>query len=130
MNLLAIDYGLKHIGLAIANHSPLAEPLPGFENKSPSHTIKTISRLIDQHHIDQMVIGHPHGKMRPIIENFILQLHSSISIPIELWEEAFTTRQAITQARQAGKSSVKIKAKEHSLAAAVILQDYLDNNQK
>lgn len=129
MNLLALDYGLRHLGLAIAGDSLLAEPLPGFINKSEEHTIKILLHLLDHHHIDKLIIGLPSGKLKPTIEDFANQFQQLTSVPIEFWPESHTTKQAVSQSRQAGKSSVKIKAKEHSLAAAVILQDYLDSNQ-
>ena len=127
MNLLAIDYGLANIGLAISTDSLLAQPLHGFKSKSLKHTISTVSRLIHTHHIDRVILGRPTGKLKTAIEHFGQQLLTATSLPIEYVDEEYTTNEAIFNARQAGKKKAKIKTQEHSLAAAVILQSYLDS---
>ncbi len=127
MNLLAIDYGLRHIGLAISTDAHLAQPLPGFQSKNTQHTINTIARLIQTHDIHQIILGRPTGKIKIAVEQFGHLLQTTLNLPIEFWDEEYTTNEAVFKARQSGKKKAKIKQQEHSLAAAVILQSYLDS---
>ena len=130
MNYLAIDYGLKNIGLAISVDSPLAEPLSTLQPKSHQHALETVIRIINLHQINQIIIGLPTGKVKPSVEKFIAKIQSITQLPITLVDEQHTSKQAQSISRQAGKTPSKIKQQEHQIAAAVILQTFLDQTEK
>ena len=129
MNYLGIDYGLKNVGLSISSDSPLAEPLDTIKNKSLEQLVATIVRLLDENSIDKVVIGLPEGKIKSKVEEFRDYLQTVINAEIILWNEDYSTKQAQFQARQARKTVGKIKSKEHSWAATVILQNYLEKDK-
>lgn len=110
MNYLGLDYGLSHIGVAIAT-SPLAEPLTTIDTK---HSIQLIKDLIKKHSVDEIVIGDaPPDYLK------------DIGIPVHIVDETLTSHDAreslfhTTQKRR--------QLNEHSVAAALILQSFLDS---
>lgn len=128
MNVLAIDYGLSHVGIALAVDSSLAEPLATLKKKNDEQMISELSRLIDNHHIDLVVMGLPKGKLVEVIKVFAMRLKEVCKISVVFIDEDFTSKQAQFHARQAGKKRSKIKHIEHQWAATIILQNYLDQN--
>ncbi len=127
MNYLSIDYGLHHIGLAIALDTPLAEPLSTFQPQSSQHALDTLIRIIEQYHINHLIVGLPSGEVKPAVEQFGQKLQTVTQLPVTFVDESHTSKQAQFLGRQAGKNKLKIKQQEHQLAAAVILQTYLDS---
>lgn len=128
MNILAIDYGLRKVGVALSMDSPLAEPLDTLKRKSDGELIKSICLLIDRHEIDLVIVGLPRGPMKDKIIKFADELGKTDNLHVKLWSEELTTQQVQFQSRQVGKSRVKLEQKEHEWAAANILQSYLDEN--
>ena len=70
MNYLGLDYGLRHIGVAMAT-GPLAEPLVTLPTKSAPALIR---QLVDRHSISTIVIGRPYKVLKLEFEKFINSL--------------------------------------------------------
>lgn len=118
MNVLAIDYGQKRIGLALAD-SELKIPLPfGVVQK------QVLVDLIRKENIDKIVVGLPLGldnkenANTQRVREFVEELKKQIKTPIEFIDERFSTAQGL---KMGGTVSADEKA------AMVILQTYLDN---
>lgn len=128
MNLLGVDFGLKHVGIALSYGTPLAEPLTTVKFKSMDSLVETLGVLIDKHKVDRVVIGIPEGEIADEGAKLAELLKSGLEIDVVLFNENYSSKQAQFQARQAGKKKGKIKKKEHEWSAGVILQNYLDSN--
>ena len=104
--ILGIDYGPKNIGLAISEGF-IAEPL------KVVHSLEEIKKVITELNIEKIIVGISEGKSRELAEKFGNELQSVVGLPVEFVDETLTTHEA--------------GDKEHSKAAAIILQRYLDN---
>lgn len=116
MNYLGIDWGEKHIGVALAT-GPLAEPLTTLTTKN---ALQKIKQLIYKHKVDEIVVGVSNASMHNTVE-FVRQL----GIPVHLVDETLSSHDA----RQALMHTTQKKRRltEHSVSAAIILQSWLDN---
>ncbi|MBI4999363.1 Holliday junction resolvase RuvX [Candidatus Gottesmanbacteria bacterium] len=123
MKILGIDYGEKKIGLAISE-GKLAEPLGVFSIK---YLVLSIKRICQKEKIEKIVIGISEGKMAEKTRNFAKELKQITGLSVEFWNETLTTQQAVKKMIEAGKAKRRRKLDEHAIAAALILQDYLDN---
>ncbi len=123
--VLAIDYGIKRVGLAVAE-TPLAEPLMVLENTSEAELLKQLKTVFEQHHVQTIVVGLSEGEMAERTQQFIATLRSMTSVPILTWDETLTTHQAHHKLRQRGQAGPHRPVVDH-LAAAELLQDFLDS---
>lgn len=126
--ILAIDYGDKRIGLAIA-HPDLGVALPFgiIENKGRKKIIDCILEICRKEDVVQIVVGFPWGlggtktEQTEKTEKFIKILEKETAIPVIKQSEIFTSRQARGIFKNA---SIKKKRIDES-AAILILEDYL-----
>lgn len=123
MNYLAIDYGLSKIGLAIS-HGSLSQPYQVIPEKS---CLKFIPRILEQEKIDKIIIGISEGKSKEITEKFAGKLSKITTIPVIFIDETLSTYDAKKKMIEAGKSQKFRREKEDAVAAALILQSYLDS---
>lgn len=125
MKILAIDYGLKWIGLAISDSErKLAFPYKTLENKRIIFSI--LNEIVKKEEIYKIVVGLPLNKqMKPTrqtaeTENWTEELIKKVEVPIDFENEIFTS-----------KAADKLGAKnQHAAAAAIFLQSYLDRMSK
>lgn len=112
--ILGIDYGLKNIGLAISEGT-LAEPY------STVYSVREIKNIAAKLGITKVVVGISEGKSKDRAIGFGKKLKNMLGLPIEFVDETLTSHEAgLPAGRQGGKN--------HSKAAAIILQRYLDEN--
>jgi putative transcription antitermination factor YqgF len=120
MNYLGLDYGQKHLGIALAA-GPLAEPLATI---STTKALRILPRLIDSHQIKTIIIGLPEGRVQSDLRLFIHNL-KILGCPVISFPETLSTWDAIQSLFH--KTKNKRKLKEHAAAAAIILQSWLDS---
>lgn len=126
MKILGIDYGLKKIGLSLAETS-LAEPYNVIKYSSKSKLFSVIKNIIDKEKIGKVVIGISEGKMAKKTLDFGEDLKKQVDIDIDYIDETLTTKEANDLAIQAGKKRKKRREFEDAYSATLILQRYLDN---
>lgn len=123
MKYLGIDYGEAKIGLAISE-GEIAKPL---EVCSIQYAVYSIKNICQREKIEKIVVGISEGKMAEKTRKFGEELQRVTGLPVEYWDETLTSQEAVKKMIEAGKPQMKKKSSEHSIAAALILQDYLDN---
>lgn len=133
--IIAIDYGRKHIGLAVADTDiRIASPLPGLELGKMSLMLNSVTKVLNKiPDLELVVVGKPTGldgkptRMSKEVEEFALNLSNQLGLPVKVWEETLTSQQASINSSLAGrpKRPSKKKDKRHSLAAQIILSEYL-----
>lgn len=134
MNLLCIDYGTKRIGIAVAT-SPLAEPLGVITNsKNPklsdiitAQALEQITKLLSEFKIEKILVGISENTMAEKTREFIATLKTRTALPIEEVDETLSSVEAGVNMSHM-KSAKKHGNKDH-LAAAIVLQEYLDLHQ-
>jgi len=127
MNILAIDFGLKNIGLAISN-GELAEPFGQIKVSYPQKAIEKITSICEKNKIEIIVVGLPEGKLVKKIKEFGKQLKKATSLSVVFQDETLTSKQAVKKMIEAKKPLKKRQKQDHTFAACLILQDYLDQN--
>ncbi len=131
---LAIDYGSKRIGIAVSDPSKIISFPRGYI-LNDSNTLKNILSIINDDVVSKIIIGLPSEKYDFDIDvkDFFSKLKSflvskNIMISIELYDERFTSKIAEHNMRESvtKKKNRKIKGNIDSLAAQVLLQNFLD----
>lgn len=131
--ILALDLGEKRIGVAVSDPTrTIASSLTMFMRKSRQEDYARIAQLIAEQQANLLVVGLPvplsgvEGEKAAWVRSYTAELQQQIPIPIELWDEAMTTVQAYESMRQRGKRAKQAKGRVDAVAAAFILQSYLD----
>jgi len=136
--LLAFDYGRRRIGVAVANtltrHARALVTLDAGES-GPDWAL--IAALLDQWRPARLVVGVPYndaasGKdIATEAQRFARRLHGRFGLPVDTVDEVLSSAEAqarLTAERQARRRGRIAKKDIDSAAAAVILQDWLDNH--
>jgi RNase H-fold protein (predicted Holliday junction resolvase) len=110
MKYLGIDWGLRNLGFA-ASEGMLATPLKEVSINSLPQAVDQVSQIVKTEGIDVIIIGIPEsGEARKAVEKAYSEL-IKLGYKVELADETLTTQ----------------NSKDHKTAAALILQEYLDN---
>ncbi len=110
----------------------LASPLTILERQDESHDIEAIIHVINQHQVKRVVVGLPRsmdgsiGTQAEKVQAFVEKLRQRTEIPTVLRDERLTTVSARRLMREAGTKKTKKKVHDDAVAAALILQGYLD----
>jgi len=140
MRILALDVGEKRIGVAAADdRMGIAIPLTTIE--AGSDPVGAVLALLHQDRADKLIVGLPlslNGSLGPQgqrIQAFADALAARLSLPVETWDERLTSVEATRHLRPKGRHSGrrakgKSKAAVDAVAAAIILQAYLDSRSK
>lgn len=136
MRYLAIDHGEKRIGLAFCDKLEIAtQPLVPIKHKDTASTIEKINRIIDRNQIEEIVIGLPLSKtgkdteQSKSVRKFLEKLKMVIKLPIHLWNETYSTQEALENMIQGGKKKKTRSKMIDSFSAMVILKSFLENKE-
>ena len=133
MRILAVDPGEKRLGIAISDPSgTIASPLKVVQHIARSVDAAAIVQLAEEHQAGLIVIGENLDvEGEPTLQSIMAArlaetIRAITSLPVEMWDESGST-QAAREARIAmGVRKKKRRGHMDDLAAAVILQSYLD----
>lgn len=131
--LLGIDHGLKVVGLALSDPTrTITRPLDVLYRTSKKADFAAIQHLIDAHQVAAVVVGLPVSPpeitaytQADRVRLWASRLAASISVPVYLWNERYSTQDAEDLLREADQPQ---PARVDAYAAAVILQAFLDNH--
>jgi putative Holliday junction resolvase len=133
MRILGIDYGSKRLGLAVCDELGLtAQALTTITRKNRERDLEKIDAVIKEYNVEKIVVGYPlrldgtEGIQCEKVNRFVDILKSKYSLPIVKWDETLSTKEAEQILIEANMSRKKRKGVVDKLAAAIILQDYLD----
>lgn len=124
MKILAIDYGLKKVGLALSALE-IAYPFDVLRFKTEQELIEKLKAVIKEEDVEKIVLGVSEGQMAKSTKAFGERLKEKIALPVEYFDETLSTREAQDLAIEAGIKRKKRKALEDAYAATVILDNYL-----
>ena len=138
MRIIAFDIGERRVGIATGDPSgTVASPLRTYDREDdPEQDAKQLCAIAAQQQAEEIVVGMPvslrgHEEtaaqaMREFIE--LLQRHTDI--PIVVWDERMTTVIAERALLESGVSREGRRRRRDKVAAALILQSYLDSHQR
>ncbi len=131
--LIGIDVGTKRIGLAQTDLlQTIASPVGTF---SPDDVLSKIKQIMKEYPVEKIIIGWPlttdglEGSATKMVNRFIAKLTKHFpEIPIEKVDERYTSNKAKSMMVEIGIPKNKRRQKERvdRIAAAIILQNYLD----
>ncbi len=133
MRVLGLDVGDRRIGVAISDpNGQIAVPLRTLLRTSLEDVIGTIAGLVAKEEVSSIVVGLPlrmdgtTGPQAESVQEFVRALLPAVKVPVTLWDERLSTVEAEQRLRH-GRSSRRRKVEQDALAAAIILQGYLDS---
>ncbi len=134
MRILAVDYGHKRIGFALSDETgTLAKPL---------YIVPHVSRVVDAAQVAERAASHDAGLIVVGVSydedgqlntvghsaaRFAEALRQQTALPVILWDESLTTQDARAVRLAMGASRKKRAGHLDDVAAALLLQNYLDN---
>ena len=135
---LALDVGAKRIGVAVSDELGLtAQPVLTLDRKrNPRDDLRSLARLARRFAVAAIVVGHPlhlSGEASPRsskTEAFAAELGELTGLPIHLWDERLTTREAHQILYQAGHDRHAHRKVVDQVAAVLILQSFLEDRER
>jgi putative Holliday junction resolvase len=137
MRILAVDHGEKRIGLALSDPTAsLASPLTVIKHVSRLMDAAQVANLAAENGVGLIVIGqsfdeegNPNLAGRRAAK-FAEALKEQTQIPVELFDESFSTQDARATVIELGFSRKKRAGHHDSLAAVMILRSYIESKKQ
>jgi putative Holliday junction resolvase len=138
MRILALDVGDRRVGVAVSDETGLvATPLTTIQRKSKADDFARVASLVREQRVSKLVVGHPlnddgsAGPQARRIERYAAALEEALraadlNLPLVLWDERLSTQRAQEAMISAGRNAKDRRSRIDAVAAAVILQDYLE----
>ncbi|MBR3833653.1 MAG: Holliday junction resolvase RuvX [Lachnospiraceae bacterium] len=136
MRVIGLDYGTKTVGVAISDEMKLiAQPLTTIERKQANklrQTYAAIEQIIMEQQVELIVLGYPknmnntEGERVEATKEFKEALERRTGLPVVLVDERLTTVEANRILEDTGVAVSARKEHIDKMAAAIILQNYLD----
>jgi putative pre-16S rRNA nuclease len=129
---MAIDYGARRIGVAVSDSGVLASPHSVVPNEGD--VIGKLAALAAELEANTIVVGIPrrqfHDPRQQTFRDFADRLRQKTCKEVVLWDEELTTADAAGRLQAAGRKRREAQRDIDMYAAAVILQSYLDEQQR
>ena len=124
--VIAIDLGLKRIGLALSYGNGIVTPLPAIERRNRNQAASDVKKVLEEYEAQTVVVGIPMGstteeEMRRRVGHFMNLVDFAGEIVYQ--DEAGSSQEA--EAQMKGEIRYKRDGRVDSLAAKIILERYL-----
>ena len=134
VRIAGIDYGTVRIGVAISDENQIIAGAHGVmpSKKSYEETANALLELLTPYRLGAIVLGMPYklsgqaSFMGDEVTHFAELLKKKTSIPIIFWDERLTSIQAERSLKESGMTRKKRSKIIDSVAAVILLQNYLD----
>src|SRR6266540_3051405 len=134
MRILAIDYGTKRMGIAVSDElKMIAQPLEFISAEPFAGFLARLKQLIREKAVELILVGMPrnmdgsYGPAALEVQEFVAVVKTSVAIPIQTLDERLTSVQANRFLVQGNVRREKRRKKVDQMAAAILLQSYLDS---
>lgn len=137
MRILGLDYGSKTVGVAVSDALLItAQSLETIRREKENKLRQTLARIeaiIEEYQVDKIVLGYPknmndtEGIRCEKTKEFKEMLERRTSLEVILWDERLSTVEAEEILMESGVRREERKTYVDQLAAAIILQGYLDS---
>ena len=133
MRILALDHGTRRIGVAVSDETKtIAQPLEYIPAEPFAEFLERLKKILAEKEVDLILLGLPrnmdgtYGPAAQKVQAFVAVLRSAITDPIKTWDERLTSSQANRILIQGKVRRDQRKEKVDKMAAAILLQSYLD----
>ena len=134
MRILGIDYGARRVGLAISDPTRLiAQPLTTIIRDQADSWWEQLGAVITAQDVEEVVVGYPLTLSGGVsgqtaeVDRFITALKERTSVPVHRYDERLTSKAAQRALQQQGIKTGHHKDMVDRVAAALMLQDFLDS---
>ena len=131
-----MDLGTVRSGIAVSDRSEfLASPVGTITERDLSVLADKVAVAVQEQGAEEIVVGHPRnmdgscGASALRAEEFAEILRQKLTVPVHLWDERMTTLSAIGYLNESDIRGKKRKAVVDTVAATIILQNYLDSRK-
>ena len=137
--MLGIDAGERRVGVAMSDELRLiAAPVTILDRrpKGLALVFAALVKIVQREGVREIVIGLPlnadgsEGRQARRARDFARLTERVLGLPVTLWDERLSTREAEAIVRMQGRNVRRMRERGEldAVAAAAILQDYLDSN--
>ena len=137
MRILGLDVGDKKIGVSLSDPTlSIAQGLKLYRRASLEEDLEEFKRIVKENEVGEIVIGLPRdlsgkiGNRAKNVMGFAEKIRESVDIPVNLWDERFSTNEAHRIFDMAEVRHKKRKPYLDIMASQIILQGYLDARRK
>lgn len=132
MRVMAFDYGTKRIGIAVTD--PLQMIATGLDTVHPNQIIEYLKKYLQTEQVERFILGDPKqmdgtpSQSAPHVKGFANLLKKTFpAIPVEMFDERFTSKMASAAILQSGikKSARQEKGLVDTVSATILLQSWL-----
>lgn len=134
---MGLDYGDKTIGVAVSDaFGWTAQGIEVIRRRKPEDDMERLRQLASEYEVTGIVVGLPKnmnntiGPRGEMCIAFSDTLREQLQLPVSMWDERLTTVSAQRTLIEADVSRNKRKQVVDKMAAAIILQNYLDYQSK
>ncbi len=136
--ILAIDYGDRHLGLALSDPLQVtAQPFGTYILKDNEEENRAFfQKLVVEKNIEEIVLSWPlrmdgsEGRRAEVTREFATWLEKATRLKVIFWDERLTTQQAQRKLEGFKGSFKEKKQREDQLAAVIILEAYLEKKRQ
>ena len=136
MRYLCLDIGDRRIGVAMSDPSGiLASPLTIIERNDDRAAIEAIISIVKESEVGGVIIGLPRslngslGTQAQKVTGFTDKLRAALSIPVDFRDERLSTVSARRGMKETMSKKARRETKDDAIAAAIILQNYLEERR-
>jgi len=122
---MGLDFGVKHVGIALGLDAGLAEPLTSLENNQ--ELFLKLRQMVELYQVEKIVLGYSKGEMARKTAVFGKKLESFLRLPVIYVDETLSSKEASNDRVWLGGKK-KRKQALHQFAAAIIVQRFLEEN--
>jgi putative Holliday junction resolvase len=133
MRVMGLDVGERGIGIALSDETgTIAQGKGVYRRRTLADDLAYVAERAREWGAERIVVGHPlnmdgtEGEQARAVREFAGALEDVAGIPVELWDERWTTAEAERVLLEADLSRRKRREVRDELAAVLILQTWLD----
>ncbi len=134
MRCIGVDYGERRVGVAYGDDIGVSTPLPAIVKATEAERIQALVELAKERRATEFVFGYPYnmdgsvGFKAKEVDAFIEKLLKQIDLPVHRLDERLTSVEASKAFPKGRNDELRRSGKIDSVAASLILQDYLNQN--
>ena len=135
--IAAIDFGTVRIGIAISDPGrTIASPYENYTRRGPQQDARRFQRLVAEEQVVRFVVGLPvhldgqESQKSREARQFAQWLHAATGVPVDFFDERFTSSEAAGFLLDAGMTRKRRKQRMDMLAAQILLAAYLESQCK
>jgi len=136
VRVLGLDIGETRVGVAVSDAAGgVASPVTVLDARALAADVGPLARLVSEYEVGTLVVGLPvtmaggEGPQAQATRRYAERLADAVSLPVVYWDERLSSAEARRLMRGAGMSERDMRGAVDKVAAAIVLQGWLDSRQ-